>query len=58
LANEQPVLFSEGRGPDGVFHEVLVDFVIPSLMPTAGPISPRKTPATCLSKTISKSPSS
>jgi hypothetical protein len=25
LADEQPVLFSEGGGADGIFHQVLVD---------------------------------
>lgn len=25
LAEEQPILFAQGRGPDGIFHEVIVD---------------------------------
>jgi hypothetical protein len=25
IAHEQPVLFPKGGGPDGVFHEVVVD---------------------------------
>jgi hypothetical protein len=25
LADEQPVLFAQRRGPDGIFHEVLID---------------------------------
>jgi hypothetical protein len=34
LANEEPVLLSQGRGPDGIFHQVVVD-----LYPAISPIN-------------------